>query len=369
MKAVAIVPGTNAVRIVERPEPQIASPDEVKVRVLQVGICGTDREEASGGRARAPDRQQELVIGHEMFGRVVETGDAVRRVRTGDYVVLTVRRGCGTCFSCLAGRPDMCGTGDYRERGIWGLDGFQSEFVVDREAFAVPVPPELRTVGVLTEPMSVAEKAIDEAIRMQSSRVPRAALSSDWLHGRRCLVAGLGPIGLLAAAVLRLRGAQVYGLDIVDENSVRPGWLVEIGGAYLDARGKSLDDAARMIKPVDLIFEATGVAPLEFSLLDALALNGVYVLTGIPGGDRPLEIPGAEIIRNLVLRNQVMIGSVNASRSHYQNAVDDLLAARLRWGDHLDRLISHRHPFSDCSAALQHHGEDEIKVVVEWSAP
>ena len=117
---------------------------------------------------------------------------------------------------------------------------------------------------------------------------------------------------------------------------------------------------------MDLILEATGVASLEFNLLDALGKNGVYVLTGIPGGDRPLQLDGAELIRRLVLGNQVMIGSVNASRDHFQMAVDDLLRAQLAWGDHVARLISHRRPYADFQNALTRHDADEIKVVLEW---
>lgn len=136
MKAIVIVPGTTTLRLAEGPEPSIAAPDEVKLRVLRVGICGTDREEASGGRASAPDGRQDLVIGHEMFGRVVKVGSSVSRVRHGDYAVFTVRRGCGSCLPCAMNRPDVCRTGEFRERGIWGLDGFQTEYVVDREQSA-----------------------------------------------------------------------------------------------------------------------------------------------------------------------------------------------------------------------------------------
>ena len=195
MKAIAIVPGTAGSRLVERPEPSITTQDEIKIRIIRVGICGTDREEVSGGRADAPDGQKELVIGHEMFGQVVGVGSSVARVKPGDYAVFTVRRGCGECASCMMNRADMCQTGRYRERGIRGLDGYQTEFVVDREQYIVQVPAELEPVGVLMEPLSVVEKAIDEALRVQTVRCPDAATIPDWLHGRRCLVAGLGPGG------------------------------------------------------------------------------------------------------------------------------------------------------------------------------
>jgi threonine dehydrogenase-like Zn-dependent dehydrogenase len=368
MKAIAVIPGSTTMRLVDRPEPQVAAPDDVKVKMLRVGICGTDREEAAGGRALGPDGQQDLVIGHEMFGQVVAVGAAVARVKPGDYAVFTVRRGCGRCLPCLMNRPDMCNTGGYRERGIWGLDGYQAEYAADKERYVVKVPPELEPVGVLAEPLSVAEKAIDEAVRIQTARLPDAGATPDWLNDRRCLVAGLGPIGLLAAMALRRRGADVYGLDVVDAATARPQWLAAIGGHYVDGRQVVADKLDSVIGPVEVIIEATGVAALEFNLLDALGRNGVYVLTGIPGGSRPIDIPGADLIRRLVLDNQAMVGSVNASRDHFQMAVDDLAYARLHWGDLTTRLISHRHAYTDFAAALTSHPADEIKSVVEWGA-
>lgn len=367
MKAIALVPGTTQLRLADRPEPAIGAPDEVKLRVLQVGICGTDREEAAGGRATAPEGKQELVLGHEMLGQVLDAGPSVRRVKVGDCAVFTVRRGCGRCTPCAMNRPDMCSTGSYHERGIDGLDGYQTEFVVDKEQYVVRVPAELAGVGVLTEPLSVAEKAIDEAVRVQVGRLPDAPATPEWLYGRRCLVAGLGPIGLLGALALRLRGADVHGLDVVDVATARPQWLIAIGGKYVDGRQVAADEVDRTVGPMDLIFESTGVASLEFNLLDALAPSGVYVLTGIPGGDRPLEIPGAELIRELVLDNQAMVGSVNAARDHYQLAVDDLAHAALLWGDRLEQLITHRYLPADYATALQTHPPDEIKAVIEWA--
>jgi threonine dehydrogenase-like Zn-dependent dehydrogenase len=366
MKAITIVPGTTNLKLGDRPEPSVAASDEVKLRVLRVGVCGTDREETSGGRADAPEGRKDLVIGHEMLGQVVQTGSSVTRVRKGDYCVFTVRRGCGKCTPCRMNRSDMCTTGEYGERGIKGLDGYETEFVVDREMYAIQVPDLLEPVGVLTEPLSIAEKAIDEAVRVQSTRMPDAAAHPLWLNERRCLIAGIGPVGLLAAMALRLRGAEVYGTDIVDHDSARPRWLEAIGGKYVDGRKVPADRVQQELGPMDLIFEATGVASLEFNLLDALAQNGIYMLTGIPGGDRPLQIQGAELIRRLVLGNQAMIGSVNASRDHFQMAVDDLLNATLRWGKHIEGLITHRYNYTKFSDALGHHGPDDIKVVVEW---
>jgi glucose 1-dehydrogenase len=336
MKAIAVIPGTTAVRLVDRPEPSITAPDEVKARVMRVGICGTDREEAAGGRAKAPSAHDDLVMGHEMFGQVVDVGTAVTQVKTGDYALFTVRRGCGQCRPCMLQRSDMCRTGLYTERGIWGLDGYQTEYVVDHEPFVV--------------------------------RVPDSATSLDWLAGKRCLVAGLGPVGLLAALSLRLREADVWGLDIVDAETVRPRWLTAIGGHYLDGRKRPFDRAKNQIGSFDMIFEATGIASLQFELLDALALDGVYAVAGIPSGDQPLSVEGSALMRRLVLQNQLIVGSVNASRDHFQLAVHDLSMAERRWPGQIARLITHRHPYTDFEAAFQHHGSDEIKVVLDWQS-
>ncbi len=367
MKAIAVESGTTNVHLVDRQEPSLKTPTDVKVRILRVGICGTDREEASGGRSHPPANTTDLIMGHEMLGTVIDVGKNVTRVKPGDLAVFTVRRGCGKCLPCLMNRSDMCQTGEFTERGIWGRDGYETEYVIDDEQFVVRLPAGLEPVGVLTEPTSVVEKAIDEAVRIQTSRLPDALATPDWLFGKRCLIAGLGPIGLLGATVLALRGAEVYGLDVVDKTTARPQWLAAIGGRYVDGRTIPADKVDDIIGPMDLILEAAGIASLDFDLLDALATNGVYVLTGIPGGDRPMQISGAALMRKLVLRNQVIVGSVNASRDHFGMAVRDLTMADLRWSGHLPRLITHRYPAADFARAFGVHPTDEIKAVVEWS--
>ena len=248
MKAIAITPGSTTLNLVDRTEPSITAPDEVKVQVRRVGICGTDREEASGGRARAPEGHTDLVIGHEMFGQVVAVGPAVTRVKPGDFAVFTVRRGCGECVPCLMNRSDMCRTGNYHERGIWGLDGYQAEFVVDKEQYIVRVPPELEPLGVLTEPLSVAEKAIDEAIRVQAARLPDAGATPNWMFGRRCLVAGLGPIGLLAALAIGVAG-PVLARDGNDDPATDEALADDGAAAGSDAMFESIARANRFPYP------------------------------------------------------------------------------------------------------------------------
>jgi threonine dehydrogenase-like Zn-dependent dehydrogenase len=366
MKAIAITPGSPGAHLTERPEPQISADDEIKLKILQVGICGTDREEVEGGRADPPSGSGELVIGHENFGRVVEVGSAVKAVKPGDYAMFTVRRDCEPCI--CGSHNDMCMRGAYTERGIKGLDGYQVEYAVDKERYVIAIPESIKHLGVLAEPMSVSEKAINQAVRVQCARLP--GISEDtWLAGKKVLVAGLGPIGLLAAFILKLRGAEVTGLDIVDEDTLRPSLLRAIGGTYVDGRHIKTLDLDDHLGQIDLIFEATGVPSLEFELIDALGINGIYVLTGIPSGKRPLNIVGAPLLLQMVLKNQVMMGSVNAGLDDFHTGIRELEEAYQKFPDAIDKVVTARIPVADFQKAFSRHDANDIKVVIEWEAP
>jgi threonine dehydrogenase-like Zn-dependent dehydrogenase len=368
MKALVLDTKAGRLRLAERPEPILQTYDDVKLRVLRVGICGTDREEVSGARVLAVAGGNEIVIGHEMIGQVVEVGSSVRGINPGDLATLTVRRGCRQCAPCELGRPDMCRTGDFRERGIWGLDGYNAEFVVDTQKHVIVVPRALEHAGVLMEPLSVVEKAIQITGRMQQARLPDGLANPNWLFGRTCLVTGLGPIGLLAALVLTLRGAQVWGLDVVDRSSARPRWLEKIGSTYVDGRQTKPDELPGVVGRVDLIFEASGVPDLAFELIGVLAPDGALVLSGIPGGESPVNAAGAHTIRHLVLGNRIVVGAVNAATGHFQSGVVDLLAAQSLWGNLVDELITHHLRPADTPTALAERGESgEIKTVIDWT--
>jgi threonine dehydrogenase-like Zn-dependent dehydrogenase len=363
MKAISLQPHTKNLTLKEWQEPLLTQPNQIKAQVLQVGICGTDREEASGGRADAPPGEKELIIGHEMVGKVYDVGKEVRSFKKGDFVVITVRRGCGSCPACQMERSDMCTTGRYTERGIKGRHGFQCQFVVDEEKYAIKVDPALGSLGVLAEPMSVVQKAIDEVSSVQKSRLPY--LGEQWLKGKKALIAGLGPIGLLAALTLRLRGASVIGLDVVSETSPRAQILTQIGGTYVN--DKTAHPCPISPQSIDLILDAAGIAKLNFDLLSLLAINGAFVLTGVPGDQRLVQVDGAKLMRQMVLGNQVMIGSVNESIQHFETGIADLQEANKRWPGILEKLITKRVVYTEFEQVMTHHGEDEIKVVVEWS--
>lgn len=369
MKAIAIIPGQKNAFMTERPEPSIQASDEIKLKILQVGICGTDREEVEGGRADPPPGSNELVIGHENFGRVVEIGSDVKAVKVGDYAMFSVRRDCDPCI--CGHHNDMCFKGEYTERGIKGRDGYQVEYAVDKEKYIVPIPDAIKHIGVLAEPMSVSEKAINESVRIQRTRLPEVSAGSEdtWLKDKQVLVAGLGSIGLLGAFILRLRGAKVLGLDIVDEDTLRPAVLKEIGGVYVDGRKVNTLDLDDKFGQIDMIFEATGVPQLEFELIDALGINGIYVLTGIPGGERPLTLIGAPLIQQIVLKNQIILGSVNASIDDFKRGIEELTQASQKYAEAISKIITAYIPADRFQDAFGRHDINAIKTVVEWEKP
>jgi threonine dehydrogenase-like Zn-dependent dehydrogenase len=359
MKAIAITPHTKDVRLIDCPEPAIEKPTQVKVRVLQVGICGTDREEVSGGRADAPAGEKQLIIGHEMLGKVAAVGSAVKAVAPGDLVVITVRRPCSTCSMCKQNCADLCESGLYTERGIKQRHGFQCEYVVDEEQFLVKVPSDLESVAVLTEPTTVVEKAIDRACRLQCARQPGNLTPEKWLKGKRALVAGIGTVGLLGAMILRLRGAEVFGMDRVPEGSLRPQILKAMGGHYLT--GELQGD-------FDLIVEATGVGKVQFELFPHIAANGVYVLTGI-GESSVLSIDSGKMDDDIVLKNKIILGSVNAGKEDFQQAVADLAAAKKKWPGIIEKFLTHQAPFTQFQELFSQRNPDEIKAVIRWTNP
>jgi Alcohol dehydrogenase GroES-like domain len=205
MKAVAVFPGTQETKIVEQESPRLSEPDQVILRMLDIGICGTDKEICSFAYGTPPPGDDYLVIGHESVAEVTEVGSAVSRLRVGDLVVPSVRRPCPhpECPACRSGHQDYCYTGDFSERGIKAAHGYLAEYVVDYERYMNPVPPDLRDIAVLTEPLTIAEKAIAQVSWMGTVNAGPEAFASAlrnldafrrrWPAAVRTLIAGRYP--------------------------------------------------------------------------------------------------------------------------------------------------------------------------------
>ena len=354
-RAVTVRPGEKGSGRLESVPVGRPAAGQVLLRVLRVGICGTDAEIDGGGYGQAPEGSARLVLGHESQVRVEAVGPGVSGLQPGQLAVAIVRRPCPErCPPCAAGRWDLCLTGHYLERGIMGLDGFLRERLVDDAAFVVPVPETLEPVSVLIEPLSVVEKAIAEAERVRDPALPPA---------RRALVTGAGPIGLLAVLALRQRGLEVWVLDRQPADSVKARLAQAAGARYVDDAATPLEQVEG-VGHFDLALEGTGYAPLVFRAVALLGRGGALVLTGVTSGHREISLDANALNAEMVLENQVMIGSVNAARAHYERAVRDLEDWRGRWPGLAGRLITARYPLERFREAMAPSPGD-IKRVVE----
>lgn len=336
MKAIAVKPGTaNSVHLTELATPSVADvPDGrgVLVRVLRVGVDGTDKEINAAEYGQAPPGFEFLIIGHESFGQVEAVGPNVNEVKAGDYVVATVRRP-GSSIYDLIGTNDMTTDDTYFERGINLRHGYLSQYYVDDADFIVKVPQGLKEVGVLLEPTTVVEKGITQAYEIQRRlRV--------W-HPRRAAVMGAGTIGLLATLVLRLRGLQVTTFGKTQKPYLNSDLIEAIGATYQSTDEVSILEGAKKYGPFDIIFEATGFSPVVFDSMQALGKNGVLVLSSVTGGNRTVEVPADKINLDFVLGNKVMVGTVNANREYFESGVKDLAQAEAEYPGWLSRLLTH----------------------------
>jgi threonine dehydrogenase-like Zn-dependent dehydrogenase len=338
MKAGAVFPTKHRVEIVALDEPNISSPKQIKLRILEVGVCGTDREICHFHHGTAPEGSEFLVLGHESLAEIVETGREVSRLRPGDLVVPMVRLACGdaACGACRAGRPDFCYTDGFRERGIRQAHGFMTEFVVEEEESVNPVPRELRDVAVLVEPLTIAEKALIQ-IRAIQARLP-------WGHfANRAVVLGAGPVGLLGAMALVNAGFETYIYSREPAQDPRADLAAAVGAMYISSERQTVEQLAATVGNIDVVYEAIGASQTAFDLLAVVGADSLFCFTGVPRHGQPIAIQADRLLHNLVLKNQVVLGTVNAGRDAFEAAVRDLGTFYQRWPRAVRGLITRRY--------------------------
>ncbi|MFO1077173.1 MAG: glucose 1-dehydrogenase [Planctomycetota bacterium] len=357
MKAITVDPAARSVALRDVPEPGLQAPTEVKLRMLEVGVCGTDREICAMDYGTPPEDCPFLVIGHESLGEVVAVGSAVTRLRVGDLVVPTVRRPCphAHCVPCRTGRQDFCITGDFQERGIKQRHGFMTEFVVDDARYMNVVPSQLRDLAVLVEPLTIAEKAMAQ-VELLQQRLPWACTvqpgGNQFCH--KAVVLGAGPVGLLGAMKLATSGFETFVYSRQDGGSERRALVESFGAHFVAAEQVPAGALAEELGGIDLIYEAMGASQTSFEAMTSLGNNGVFVFTGVPGRRGPVQIDTDLLMRNLVLKNQVVLGTVNAGDEAFANAVRDLTDFAVRWPDATHGLISGRHEMQRFDELLLH---------------
>ncbi len=351
MRAITVIPGlSGSARLDEVPEPDAAQ-GAVLVRALALGVCATDREIVSGQYGTAPPGDVRLILGHESLGRV-ETAPPESGLRPGDIVVGIVRRPDPVpCAACAAGEWDMCQNGRYSERGIKERHGYGSEWFRVEPDFVLKIDPALGHLGVLLEPASILAKAWDHIARI-------GGRAQDW-RPRTVLVTGAGPIGLLAAMMGVQRRLDVHVFDH-HQTGAKPDLVDALGATY---HGAGLADVLARIAP-DVIIECTGAPAVVRDILGHTATTGILCLTGVSGEGHAHDLDFGWLGRTLVLNNDVVFGTVNANRRHYELAADALALADRKW---LGRLITRCVPLARWSEALEPR-PDDVKVIIEFAS-
>lgn len=336
MKAVCVLPGKkNSVHLRDIPKPSLSEvPNErgVLVKLTQVGVDATDREINEALYGLAPPGDDYLVLGHESFGIVEAVGRNVDEFKPGDYVSATVRRPGSSLFDTI-GHYDMTADDTYYERGICLRHGFLTEYYVDDPEYIVKVPAALKDIGVLMEPISIAEKAVYQAFEIQRRlRVWRP---------RVAYVLGAGQIGLLATLILKQRGFRVYTLARTKAPVLKSQIAQDMGAVYVSTAETSMDALAEQTGKPDLIIEATGNSQVAFDAMRVLGKNGVLVLTSITGGDRKVHVSADKVNLDFVLGNKLLLGTVNANRQYFEEGVKSLALAELETPGLVKRILTH----------------------------
>ena len=157
------------------------------------------------------------------------------------------------------------------------------------------------------------------------------------------VVLGAGPVGILGAMVLMVNGFKTCVYSRSKAPNPKSELVESIGAKYFSCEIESVDQLAERIGNIDLVYEAVGTAKISYDVLRVLGLNGVYVFTGIPAPRPPVPVDADLIMRNLVLKNQVVVGTVNADREAFEGAIRDLGIFLKRWPTALRSLITGRY--------------------------
>jgi threonine dehydrogenase-like Zn-dependent dehydrogenase len=347
MKGITVEPRKpQSARLEEIPEPD-ARGGSVLLEAIAVGVCGTDAEIVEGKYGWAPPGKTRLVLGHESLGRVVDPGSS-SALHAGDLVVGIVRRPDPVpCPNCAVGEWDMCRNGQYTERGIKEIDGFMSERWRIEPDYAMKIDRSLGLLGVLLEPTTVVTKAWEQVI---------AIGHRAYWEPRRVLVTGAGPIGLLAALIGKQRGLEVHVLDLATSGP-KPDLVRALGAHYHTGSVSSVG-----CEP-DVIIECTGVGQVIKDAITGVDSGGIVCLTGVGTGGSAVGSATADIAAAAVLKNNVVVGSVNANKRHWYKAGQILARADREW---LAHLITRSEPPEAFARALQRQPGD-IKVVIQFA--
>jgi threonine 3-dehydrogenase len=345
MKALYKPAAQPGLELVERPEPD-AGPGEVKIRVLRTGICGTDLhieawDDWAAGAVDAP-----LIVGHEFCGEVVAVGARVRDVRVGDQVSGEGHIVCGTCRNCRAGRRHLC----IRTESVGvNRDGAFAEYVVLPESNVwvhhVPLDPDL---GAIFDPFG---NAVHTALTFP-------------LVGEDVLITGAGPIGLMAAAVVRHVGARYVVITDISESRLQLARGLEVDLA-LNVTTESIGSAQErlgMVEGFDVALEMSGHPSALPEVIDNLNHGGRIAMLGLPTAS--IDIDWGKVVTHMI----TIQGIYGRQMFETWYAMSAMLRHGLELQKAITSVVTDRFPaamWADAFAAAR--AADGGKVVLDWT--
>lgn len=314
MRAV-FLPGNRDVDLAEIPDPA-PGPGQVVVAMRASTICGSDlraiyREHLGEG----PEAYQNVAAGHEPSGRVVATGDGVRRIRAGDRVVVYHISGCGQCDDCRRGYQISC-TSDLRAAYGWQRNGGHADYLLAEERDLLVLPDELTY--------------LDGACVACGFGTAYEALCRLAVSGRdRLLVTGLGPVGTAVGLLAKAMGATtVVGVDVSADrrkHAVDLGAVdIPVGGGDDDQLAAALGDGAE----VSVDCSGSGAGQLA-----ALRHTRRWGRAGLVGEGGQLSVDVSDV---LIHRQLTVLGSWVTSTVRMQELLDNLV----RWQLHPEQVVS-----------------------------
>lgn len=320
-----------------RPDPGTPTPGWVRLRVGHVGICGTDYHIFEG---KHPFLAYPRVMGHEVSGRVVETGDGVSGLTPGDAVVVNPYLSCGRCIACRGGKPNCCVRIE-----VLGVhrDGAMCDEI------AMPAQNLYPAAG-----LSLEQAAAVEFLAIGAHAVRRA----DAAPGSRALVVGAGPIGLGTALFARMASLDVTLLDRSAERLSFADRALALPG--IDASGadpRAAIAAATDGDGFDTVFDATGSAASIEAAFAHVAHGGTLVLVSVVRDDIRFSDP------EFHKREMTLVGSRNATRQDFDQVVGAIREGRVP----LDRLVTHRTTLDGAAkdiARWSRHKDGLVKAVI-----
>ena len=320
--------GIREMELKEVPDPIIVNPDDVKIKLLVLGICGSDIHYYTSGRIGSQVVKYPFTVGHECAGEVIETGPAVTRVRKGDIIAVEPAMWCGKCDQCFSGRHHTCRT--LKFLGCPGqAEGALSEYIVMPEASCYPLPGSLTPDhGAISEPLAIGVYAVRKAGEIRSTKIG---------------ILGFGPIGMSVFLGAKTQGTgQIYVSDKIDERlAIAAKEKVSWTGNPLK---ENITEIVRQREPLglDIVFECCGQQEAFDQAIDILKPGGRLIVVGIPEFNRwTLSVDDTR-------RREISVQFIRRQVGCVEDSLDMMNNGKINVGN----MVTHRFPFENTKEAF-----------------